>query len=137
MLTAQDIKKIAAVVATKKDVATLDKRIRRIEKNSATKADIASLGKRVGSVETRTEKVDSRLGGVEIALFATRQDLADLKLEVAGIHEKFDKQLILLDKLIAKVDDMRVEYSSISIQLSRHEEWIKQLAEKAGVKLEY
>jgi hypothetical protein len=32
---------------------------------------------------------------------------------------------------------MILEYSAVSVQLSRHEEWIKKLAEMAGVALEY
>lgn len=33
--------------------------------------------------------------------------------------------------------DLRFEYASVPTQLSRHEEWIKKLAEKARVKLEF
>jgi len=32
---------------------------------------------------------------------------------------------------------MILEYSAVSTELSRHEEWIKKLAEKAGVMLDY
>lgn len=53
------------------------------------------------------------------------------------MNEKFDRQLVLLDKLVGAVDAMRLEYAAVSAQLTRHEEWIKKLAEKAGVTLEY
>lgn len=77
-----------------------------------------------------TEKDISTLISRVVAVVATKTD-------VARIEEKFDRQLVLLDKLIERVDTMRLEYAAVSNQLSRHEEWIKKIAEKAGVKLEY
>ena len=35
-----------------------------------------------------------------------------------------------VDKLAKAVDDLRIEYSAMAMQLNRHEKWIQQLAEK-------
>ncbi|MBI2577266.1 MAG: hypothetical protein HYV77_00270 [Candidatus Wildermuthbacteria bacterium] len=42
-----------------------------------------------------------------------------------------------VDKLAKAVDDLRIEYSAMAMQLNCHEKWIQQLAEKLGIKLEY
>lgn len=72
-----------------------------------------------------------------VAVVATKEELAEVKQQVTEINEKFDRQLVLLDRLIERVDAMRLEYAAVSTQLSRHEGWIKKLAEKAGVTLDY
>ena len=72
-----------------------------------------------------------------VAVVATKEDIAEIKETFADLDEKYDRQLVLLDKLVGKVDAMRLEYAAVLTQLSRHEGWIKQLAEKAGISLEY
>lgn len=84
-----------------------------------------------------TEKDISTLLARVVAVVATKEDIAEMREDIAELNEKFDKQLVLLDKLIERVDAMRIEYVAVSMQLSRHEEWIKQIAAKAGIKLEY
>lgn len=84
-----------------------------------------------------TEKDISTVVARVVAVVATKEDVAEMREDIAELNEKFDKQLVLLDKLIGRVDAMHLEYTAVSTQLSRHEEWIKQIAAKAGVKLEY
>lgn len=72
-----------------------------------------------------------------VAVVATKEDVKRLEGRINELDEKFDRQLVLLDKLIGRVEAMRLEYAAVSTQLSRHEEWIKEIAKKAGVKLEY
>ena len=84
-----------------------------------------------------TEKDISTLIARVVAVVATKEYVAEMREDIAELNEKFDKQLILLDKLIGRVDAMRIEYAAVSTQLSRHEDWIKKLADKVGVALEY
>lgn len=84
-----------------------------------------------------TEKDISTLIARVVAVVATKEDVADVQRRFSELDEKYDKQLVLLDRLIDRVDAMHMEYTAVSTQLSRHEEWIKKIAEKAGVKLEY
>ena len=84
-----------------------------------------------------SEKDMSQIVSRFVAVVATKEDVAELREDINVLNEKFDRQLILLDKLIKRVDMMRIEYAAVSTQLSRHEEWIKQLARKSGVKLEF
>ena len=39
------------------------------------------------------------------------------------------------DSIAKSISDLRLEYAAISTQLSRHERWIKEIAEKVGLKL--
>jgi len=40
-----------------------------------------------------------------------------------------------IDKLVKSFDELSREYAAMSEQLARHERWIKQIADKAGIKL--
>ena len=84
-----------------------------------------------------SEKEISQIVSRVAAVVATKEDVAELREDINALNEKFDRQLTLLDKLIDRIEAMRLEYAAVSTQLSRHEEWIKALAQKAGVKLEY
>jgi len=110
MLTDADLARIVAVVATKEDVVTLSKRI---------------------------DGLDTRISGVELGLIHVQGQLAETNERITGLDEKLERHLVLLDKLVGKVDAMILEYSAVSVQLSRHEEWIRRLAEKTGVTLKY
>ena len=67
MLTAQDIKKITTVVATKRDLTKLDKRM--------------------GAMEIR-------MSGVEIATFKIKEDVLRVEQKVDAFDEKLDRHLV-------------------------------------------
>ena len=50
-------------------------------------------------------------------------------------EDRFDKIMISLDRLTKSAEDLLLEYAAVKIQLARHEEWIRLIAKKAGVKL--
>lgn len=89
-----------------------------------------------------------------LEIVATKEDLGELasKLVTLGEFDNFKNEIkqdfallresiqaltISIDKLVKAVSDLKTEYTVISVQLSRHEKWIQQLAEKLGVELEY
>jgi len=90
----------------------------------------------------------------DLEKFATKEDLKALAEKFVSLEE-FDqfrtevrgefKELRLsiqnltnaVDSLVKAVSDLRTEYVAICHQLTRHEKWIQQIAEKSGVKLEY
>ena len=49
--------------------------------------------------------------------------------------DRFDKTIIALDRLTKSAEDLLLEYAAVKMQLARHEEWIRLIAKKAGVKL--
>jgi len=72
-----------------------------------------------------------------VEVFATKEDIRDLKQDIAGLREAVQALTISVDKLVKAVEDLRLEYTAIIAQINRHEKWIKQIAEKLGIKLEY
>jgi len=71
-----------------------------------------------------------------IEVFATKEDIKDLKQDINGLREAVQSLVVSVDKLVKAIDDLKTEYVSITAQLARHEKWIRQLAEKLGMKLE-
>ena len=72
-----------------------------------------------------------------IAVVATKDDLKRLEHRFDALEGTLNQLTTAIQKLAGNVEDLRLEYAAVSTQLSRHEEWIKKLAEKAGVKLEF
>ncbi len=70
-------------------------------------------------------------------------EIADIRLELGDVKEKMatkvevNKLLDAVDAYMKQGEDYRQEMLMISHKIDRHEKWIKQLAEKLGVKLEY
>lgn len=96
-----------------------DKDIQKLKEALATKEDL----------ENSTTKI--------LSLVATKEEFIELKQEVVNLRENIQSLTTSVDKLAKAVDDLRTEYVAITSQMDRHEKWIKQLAEKLGIKLEY
>ena len=72
-----------------------------------------------------------------LEVLATKEDVKEIKGELTDLRETVHELVTAVDKLAKAVDDLRIEYSAMAMQLSRHEKWIQQLAEKLGIKLAY
>ena len=72
-----------------------------------------------------------------LEVLATIEDVKEIKGELTDLRETVHELVTAVDKLAKAVDDLRIEYSAMAMQLSRHEKWIQQLAEKLGIKLAY
>ena len=96
-----------------------DKDIKKLTSVFATKKDL---------VQFATKK--------DLGLFATKQDIQELREEISGLRETVQGLVTAIDKLAGVVDDLRVEYVMIKNQLAKHDRWIKEIAKKAGVKLD-
>jgi hypothetical protein len=106
----------------------LNNKLDQVIDTMATKEDIVRLDGRIDQV---------------IDTMATKEDL--LRLEMATkqnldvLDEKFSKKfheiLIATEGLMKPISELKMEYTGMMIQLSRHETWIKLLAEKQGVTL--
>ncbi|OHA15246.1 MAG: hypothetical protein A3H57_02485 [Candidatus Taylorbacteria bacterium RIFCSPLOWO2_02_FULL_43_11] len=71
------------------------------------------------------------------SVLATKNDLKELVEDVSSLKEVVQGLTTAVDGLAKVIDDLRIEYSAIKMQLSRHEEWIKEIAKKTGVKLKF
>ncbi len=106
MLDDKDINKLKSVFATKSDF-----------KNLATKKDLSDS-------ENRMSK-----------LFATKKDVEEVKGELKDMKELLQSLLVAADSIAKSIGDLKLEYAAIATQLSRHDRWIKQIAEKVGLNL--
>ena len=71
-----------------------------------------------------------------ISVLATKDDLRQLQTEVFSLRETVQGLTVAIDGLAKAIDELRVEYAAITTQLNRHERGIRQIAEKAHIKLE-
>lgn len=69
------------------------------------------------------------------AVLASKQDVEEIKGELSSLKELVQGLIVATDSMAKSIDKLVAEYAAISVQLSRHDKWIKQLAEKAGIKL--
>jgi hypothetical protein len=110
MLTDEDINKLKVVFATKDDF-----------KNLATKDDVKTL---ISESEDRMLQV-----------LVTKAELRELKEDIGYLRELVQGLIVSSESLAKAVSDLTLEYAAVKMQLSRHDAWIKQIAEKIGLQL--
>jgi len=106
MLNDEDINKLSSIFGTKEDF-----------KNLVTKQDLSDSENRMMSI------------------VATKQELQKMQGEMADLKKLVQGLIVSTDGIAKAIGNLSVEYAAISIQLSRHELWIKQIAEKVGLNL--
>ncbi|MDP2676652.1 MAG: hypothetical protein Q8O83_03130 [bacterium] len=71
-----------------------------------------------------------------IQVVATKEDVVEIKEEIFTLKENVQMLTVSIDKLTKAMEDMHKEYVITKHRLDRHETWLKQIAEKVGIKLE-
>lgn len=100
-----------------------------------TDQDIAKLTKVFATREEVVLKGD--LSRVSADVVVVKSDVAEIKEKIGALEESINALTNSIDGLIGELKKLREEYAAMSVKLDRHETWIKQLAEKLGVSLEY
>ena len=70
------------------------------------------------------------------AVLATKEDIRELKSEVADLRESLRSLTTSVDNLAKAVNNLTVEYKAVMSRVDRHEKWIQQIAHKLGLNLE-
>jgi hypothetical protein len=70
------------------------------------------------------------------AVLASKKDVEDIKSDLVDLKELVQGLMISNDSIAKSIGDLTLEYAAISTQLSRHDRWIKQIAEKIGINLQ-
>jgi hypothetical protein len=70
------------------------------------------------------------------AVLASKKDVEDIKSDLTDLKELVQGLMISNDSIAKSIGDLTLEYAAISTQLSRHDRWIKQIAEKIGINLQ-
>lgn len=68
-------------------------------------------------------------------VFATKEDLADVKVELGEVHDKVDTVLIKLDGIVGAIHDLRQENSAGAVHLARHDRQIEALAKGTKISI--
>jgi len=69
------------------------------------------------------------------SVLATKKDVEEIKSDLGDLKELVQGIIISNDSIAKSIGDLTLEYAAIKHQINRHEEWIKQIAEKVGLKL--
>ncbi|MFA5997583.1 MAG: hypothetical protein WC791_03810 [Candidatus Paceibacterota bacterium] len=64
-----------------------------------------------------------------------KTEIKEIKEDVEGLRESLQGMIVATDNLTKVITDLHMEYTAITYQLKRHEDWIRQIAAKAGVSL--
>jgi len=75
-------------------------------------------------------------------VFATKEELADMRVEFGEVHDKIDTVATAvgriensIDKLSGNIQDLRTENGAGAAHLARHDRQIDELARGTGVKI--
>ena len=72
-----------------------------------------------------------------LEVLATKEDIKELREDMSGLRESVQALTVAVDRLAKAVEDMHQEFVATTAKVDRHEKWIRQIAEKLGIKLEY
>jgi len=125
MLTDADVRKLQKLftpLATKKDVADIRDRL------SVVNKDVQKLKE---TVATKTDLLD-----VTADLTVLRSDVRELRADMKALRETVQEIAVSVDKFVKIASDLREEHAAISVQLTRHERWFKEIAKKTGISFE-
>jgi predicted nucleic acid-binding Zn-ribbon protein len=70
-----------------------------------------------------------------VSLLATKKDFEEIRSNISDMKELLQGLLVATDAIAKSIGELKMEYAAISTQLTRHERWIKQIAEKVGLNL--
>lgn len=121
MLDDKDINKLKSVFATKEDF-----------NNLVTKKDLEKTADKL------REEIKSSISDSQdrmLVLLASKKDVEEIRGDLGDLKELVQGIIISNDSIAKSIGDLTLEYAAIKHQINRHEEWIKQIAEKVGLKL--
>jgi len=99
------------------------------------------IDERFEQIDQRSQQIDGRFGQIDqrfqklFDVFATKEDLKEATEKLAT-KEDFNNLLNSVDTYAKKADTYFQEMVMLAHKVDRHEKWIRQIAEKLGVKLE-
>lgn len=101
-----------------------------------TEQDIQKIVKANKEIFATKEDLDQRFDKA-FGVFATKEDIKNLKEDMNGLRESVQILILSTDRLVKSIEDPHQEFIATVAKIDRHEKWIHQIAEKVGVRLEY
>ena len=87
------------------------------------------------SVLITKEDLNTSTLGLKGDISSVKNDVVEIKSDMVDLKELIQGLIISNDSIAKSIGNLSVEYAAITSQLSRHELWIKQIAEKVGLNL--
>ncbi len=69
------------------------------------------------------------------SVLASKKDVEEIKGDLGNLKELVQGLIVSSDSIAKSISEFTIEYAAISSQLSRHDRWIRQIAEKVGLHL--
>lgn len=95
-----------------------------------TQQDLKAIQKIVTSELSSAEQ---RVRGEFVSV---HHEIKELRDDVSGLREIVQSLAVSVDKLVKATESLQQEYSLIVSEIKLHEAWIRQIAEKVGVRLQ-
>jgi len=67
---------------------------------------------------------------------ATKDDIREVDERLSRVEKSLQSLSVSVEKFVKIASDLREEHAAISVQLTRHEKWIKELAKSVGISLD-
>jgi uncharacterized coiled-coil DUF342 family protein len=83
------------------------------------------------------EYLDKKFAGITGEFVEVRSDISGVKSELSDLRERVDAMYDGLDAYAKKADTYFQEMLMLATKVDRHEKWLRQVADKLGLKLEY
>ena len=94
-----------------------------------------SVDARFDRLEVKIDKLTTTVDRVVDMVVVQQRDVTEIKDRLTKLESAVAGMAKSIDTLAKLISDMMLENAVIKIQLSRHETWFKQLAEKVGIEL--
>lgn len=99
---------------------------------SLTQSDLQAIKE---LFNTGTLVLHEDIKGLKNETLVLHEDVKELKEEMKAFRETVQALSVSIDNLVKGVEDLKQEYSLVVSQISKHEKWIRQIAERVGVQL--
>ena len=108
-----------------------------VKKEVTNEEIMQTLNQFANQVDKRFDGVDRRFDKVESDIAELKSDVAELKSDVAELKSDVNRIYNILDKHMARIEEIIQENAVQTHQQERLQRWIFQLADQAGVQLKY
>lgn len=72
-----------------------------------------------------------------VSVVATKEDIERIETRLSTLEEAMRNLAVSIEKFVVAMDDIKQEYLIMARKTELHEKWIKQIADKLNVRLEY
>lgn len=130
MLTKQHFDKVSKTFAKKVDLDKTNKTLDRVV------AILAQTNKTLDRVVEAQNHTNTTVARTTASLANLIEDFREFKEDMRNVPTILDSHTASLDKILKNTELSKTETAALQNAVKRHEQWIMQIADKVGIKLE-